>query len=118
MEKSYCVDKRKVGKCIEDSFKSFMSKYFGKGPRLARAYLVEDIVIIYCEDFLTTLEKNYAKDEKSQCYVHIMRRKMSEDYREEILRIVESQTGYEIKDIYVDYKVSKNSLCCVFRIDI
>ena len=117
MEGYLCLDKRKVGKRIEDSFKSFMSKYFGKGPKNAKAYLVEDIVVIYCEDFLTTLEKNCAKDVENQYFVYILRRKMAEDYREELYEIVESQINYKVKDIYIDYKVSENNLFCVFKLD-
>lgn len=112
------INQKKICKCIEDSFKSFMSKYFNKGPSLAKAYLLDDIVIIFCKDFLTTLEKNLAKNDAGEYYVYMLRRKLSEDLREELFKIVEIQSGYKVKDFYIDYRVSENSLCCVFILGI
>ncbi len=46
-------------KGIEDSFKSFMAKYFDKGPSLARVYTSENCITIYCKDILTPMEKKF-----------------------------------------------------------
>lgn len=117
MKRPVCVDNINAKRHIEDSFKSFMSKYFSRGPGVVKGYIIEDVVLVYCEDFLTTLEKNLAKDEIGQCYVQIIRKKISDEYGDFLVDMIETSVGQDVKAFYLDCNVANNSLCCVFMLN-
>ena len=104
-------------KVIEDSFKSFMSKYFGRGPSLAKAFIVENCITIYCKDFLTPLEKNVQEVKDGEMLIKISRKRIIDNHEAEFLDIINGNFGRTVSSYYLDFNVKNNSIACVFMLD-
>lgn len=104
-------------KGIEDAFKSFMARYFNKGPRLARVYIIENCIIVYCKEFLTQLEKNLINDKCGEYLIHASRKKIIQNNKEEFLNIVKYNYEGNVGSFYIDFNIFNDSLCCVFLVD-
>jgi len=114
MGNSYVSRIKNSRKVIEDGFKSFMARYFNKGPRLAKVYITNDCVIVYCEEFLTVLEKNLTDDEYGQSLIQTSRKKIIQSHEAEFLDIVRQNYKEDISRFYIDFNIGDDSLCCVF----
>ena len=114
MGNSCAIIDKSVKKGIEDSFKSFMVKCFNKGPSLAKVYMSENCITIYCKNFLTPLEKNLTNDTYGECLIEASRKRILHDKKIELLRIVDDNIGVNVTSLYIDFNVFDDSLCCVF----
>lgn len=101
-------------KGIEDAFKSFMARYFNKGPRLAKVYIMDDCVVVYCKDFLTPLEKNLADDKYGEYLIKASRQRVIENNEADFLNIARQNYKEDIDKFYIDFNIDDDSLCCVF----
>ena len=117
LEEFNAIRNKKIKKEIEDSFKSFMAKYFDKGPRYAKVYIVDDCITIYCKDFLTVLEKSLSKGDFGNYYVKLVREKVSENYSSLMMKMIYDITGLKVKNFYLDCNAIDNSLCCAFILE-
>mgnify|MGYP001049816738 CR=1 FL=1 len=111
------MDKR-VKKNIEDSFKSFMAKYFNKGPGLARVYTSENCITIHCKDILTPLEKNLVGDIYGEYLIQASRKRILYNKKAELLKIIDNNIDTKVSSFYMDLNIFDDSLCCAFIIEI
>ncbi|MCF6462349.1 MULTISPECIES: Na-translocating system protein MpsC family protein [Bacillota] len=106
-----------VKKDIEDSFKSFMAKYFDKGPSLARVYTSENCITIHCKDILTPLEKNLTGDICGEYLIQASRKRILHNTKAELLKIVDNNIDAKVSSFYMDLNIFDDSLCCAFIIE-
>ncbi len=105
-------------KAVEDGFKSFMARYFSKGPRLTKVYTIEDcMIVVYCKEFLTPLEKNLINDEHGCHLMQILRERIIQNHIVEFLNIVRQNYKGNINKFYLDFNIADDSLCCVFMLE-
>jgi len=105
---------KSLKKNIEDSFKSFMAKHFNKGPLLAKVYMVDNCITIYCKEVLTPLEKNIVRENLGEYYVQIFRKKLSYSSGDILIGMIEQKTGRKVNTFFIDCNAVDDSLCCVF----
>ena len=110
------IDKR-IKKGIEDSFKSFMAKYFDKGPGLARVYTSENCITIHCKDILTPMEKNLTEDICGEYLIQASRKRILHNKKSELLKIVDDNINAKVSSFYMDLNIFDDSLCCAFIIE-
>lgn len=114
MEDDYATIIKDSKKGIEDSVKSFMSKYYSRGPGLAKVFMNNDCVTIYCKDFLTSLEMNLLEDKDGEALIRMFREKIIYNNETEFINIVNSNIETGTNKFYIDFNIKDNSLACVF----
>jgi uncharacterized protein YbcI len=72
------------------------AEYYGKGPTKAKAYIVEDLVVVVLEESFTRAEKTLA--ERGECEaIQNIRRRFQQHMADSFTSVVEQATGRKVR---------------------
>jgi uncharacterized protein YbcI len=98
----------------------FEKDYMGRGPTDARAYLIEDMVIVRLKGVLTPAEKQLvsgAHVDRGRQLVKSMRSELVEGARTLLDAVIKSITGRTVVTLHTDISTSQNERMILFVLD-
>ena len=104
---------------ISDAIVKFEKEYMGRGPDEAKAYVIDDLVVIRLHRILTPAEKQLAKTEndKGRSLVKEVRAALLEKGRPFLEEIVLDITGCKVKSLHSDISTATGEGIIIFTLD-
>jgi uncharacterized protein YbcI len=101
---------------ISRAIVQFEVDYMGRGPKEARTYIVEDIVLVRLKGVLTPAEEQLTKSADGSDLVKKMRATLIEKARPLLYQVVGDITGSKISDLYTDISTLSGERVFVFTL--
>lgn len=95
----------------------FQRDLVGKGPSDARAYIIDDMIILRLKGVLTTEERHLAKTERGRQIVKMMRHTLRETFAAEEENIIARITGCEVTSSHSDVSTKTGERVEIFILD-
>lgn len=102
---------------LSKAFVQFYVQKLGVGPKKARAYIVEDMIIARLWGRLHPLENFLLKDQKGIELVKDIRKKFQEATFQELNTIIKSITGYNVTSYHSDTSTRTGERFEIFILD-
>ena len=102
---------------ISRAIVQFEIDYMGRGPKEARVYLVEDLVVVRLKGVLTPAEEQLTKSIEGKDLVRKMRATLIDKARPLLYQVVGNITGAQILDLYTDISTESGERVFVFSLD-
>lgn len=80
----------------------FEKEHFGRGPKEARAFILEDMILIRLKGILTPAEEKLAADQEGAQLIKQVRRRLIESSRTLLEKIIQDITGTEVISLHTD----------------
>ena len=102
---------------ISRAIVQFEIDYMGRGPKEARAYIVEDLVVVRLKGVLTPAEEQLTKSIEGKDLVKKMRATLIDKARPLLYKVVGDITGAKILDLHTDISTESGERVFVFSLD-
>jgi len=102
---------------ISRAIVQFEIDYMGRGPKEARVYIVEDLVVVRLKGVLTPAEEQLTKSIDGKDLVKKMRATLIDKARPLLYQVVGDITGTKILDLHTDISTESGERVFVFSLD-
>jgi uncharacterized protein YbcI len=104
---------------VSEAVVRFEREYMGRGPSEARAYIMDDIVLIRLKGVLTIAEHQLAAGESDagRSLIKDVRRELIEKARSLLEMVVVEITGVKVKSMHSDISTVTGESVIVFTLD-
>jgi len=102
---------------ISRAIVQFEIDYMGRGPKEARVYIVEDLVVVRLKGVLTPAEEQLTKSIDGKDLVKKMRATLIGKARPLLYQVVGDITGAKILDLHTDISTESGERVFVFSLD-
>lgn len=102
---------------ISRALVQFEIDYMGRGPKEARTYIVEDIVLVRLRGVLTPAEEQLTKSADGSELVKKMRSTLIDKARPLLYQVVGDITGNRIVELHTDISTRSGERVFVFTLD-
>ena len=102
---------------ISRAIVQFEIDYMGRGPKEARVYLVEDLVVVRLKGVLTPAEEQLTESIDGKELVKKMRATLIDKARPLLYQVVGNITGAKILDLHTDISTESGERVFVFSLD-
>ena len=102
---------------ISRAIVQFEIDYMGRGPKEARVYIVEDLVVVRLKGVLTPAEEQLTKSIDGKELVKKMRATLIDKARPLLYQVVGDITGTKILDLYTDISTESGERVFVFCLE-
>lgn len=102
---------------ISDAMVQFEIDYMGRGPKEARAHMMEDMVLVRLKGVLTPAEQQLTKSSEGVDLIKRMRSTLTEKAKPLLSQVVADITGVKVRDIHTDISTSSGERVIVFTLD-
>lgn len=92
----------------------FEKEYIGRGPKEAKSFIMEDMIVIRLKGVLTPAEEKLAKEDGGAQLIKQMRTRLIESSQHLLREIVESITGQKISGLLTDINPQTGERVFVF----
>jgi len=92
----------------------FEKEHLGRGPAEARAFIIEDMILVRLRGVLTPAEMSLAQTAEGHGLIKQVRRQLLEGSRSLLEAIVQEKTGSQIKSLHTDISVRNSERVIVF----
>ena len=104
---------------IAEAIVKFEREYMGRGPEEARAYLVDDLIIVRLRGVLTPAERQLAKSEdaaRGRSLIKQVRMELLEKGRPLLETLVQDITGQTVRSLHTDISTVTGERVFVFSL--
>ncbi|HSE88220.1 MAG TPA: DUF2294 domain-containing protein [Candidatus Binatia bacterium] len=102
---------------ISEALVRFEINYMGRGPREARSYIVEDLILVRLKGVLTPAEQQLSTSAEGVELIKNMRSRLRENAMAEFSRVISDATGVAVRDVLTDISTTSNERVFVFVLD-
>jgi uncharacterized protein YbcI len=102
---------------ISRAIVQFEIDYMGRGPKEARVYIVEDLVVVRLKGVLTPAEEQLTKSIDGKDLVKKMRATLIDKARPLLYQVVGNITGAKILDLHTDISTESGERVFVFALE-
>ena len=102
---------------ISAAITQFEKDHLGRGPKEARTFIIEDMVLIRLRGVLTPAEEKLAKDERGAQLIKQMRMRLIESSQSLLIQIIEEKIGAKIITVHTDISTSTGERVFIFGLD-
>ena len=102
---------------ISAAITQFEKDHLGRGPKEARTFIIEDMVLIRLKGVLTPAEEKLAKDEGGAELIKQMRMRLVESSRPLLVQIIEGKSGAKVMTVHTDISTLTGERVFVFGLD-
>jgi uncharacterized protein YbcI len=102
---------------ITEAIIRFDIEYMGRGPKEARTYIIEDLILLRLKGVLTPAEQQLSTSAEGVDLVKTMRSRLRENSKAEFSRVIRDATGVAVRDILMDISTASNERVFVFILD-
>ena len=103
---------------ITKSIVSFEKEYLGRGPKNARTYIIDDMIVIRLQGILTPAEQKLAENKDGRTLVKETRRQLFESSRPLLEEIVQEITAVNLISLHTDMSSKTGERIVVLTTDV
>jgi uncharacterized protein YbcI len=109
--------KGEIEAAISEAIVRFEIDYMGRGPKEARSYIVDDLILVRLKGMLTPAEQHLIKTADGVELIKRMRSTIIDNARTEFSRVITNTTGVTVRDILTDISTDTGERVFVFILD-
>lgn len=109
--------KGQVEAAVTEAITQFEREYLGRGPREAKAFIVEDLVVLKLQGILGPAERRLSHEDGGVELIKKMRRRVIEGCSEDLTGLVTKETGVEVVSMHADISARTGERVFVFTLD-
>ncbi len=109
--------KGQVEASITEGITQFERNYLGRGPKEAKSFIVENLVVVKLQGILGPAERRLSHEEGGVELIKEMRRRVIESCSEDLSGLVEEETGVEVLSMHADISARTGERVFVFTLD-
>ena len=109
--------KGEIEAAISEAIVRFEIDYMGRGPKEARSYVVEDLILVRLKGMLTPAEQQLTKTADGVELIKKMRSTIIENARAEYSSVITNTTGVAVRDVLTDISTDTGERVFVFILD-
>jgi uncharacterized protein YbcI len=102
---------------ISNAITQFERDHLGRGPREARTFIIQDMVLIRLKGVLTPAEEKLSKEEGGAQLIKQMRMRLIESSRPLLVNLIEEKTGARVTSVHTDVSTRSGERVFVFGLD-
>ena len=102
---------------ISRAIVQFEIDYMGRGPKEARTYIIEDLVLVRLKGVLTPAEQQLTKSADGGELVKKMRSTLVEKAKPLLYQVVNDITGTKVVDLHTDISTASGERVFVFSLE-
>jgi uncharacterized protein YbcI len=102
---------------IGQAIVQFEIDYMGRGPKEARTYIIEDLVLVRLKGVLTPAEQQLTKSADGGELVKKMRSTLVEKAKPLLYQVVNDITGTKVVDLHTDISTASGERVFVFSLE-
>lgn len=87
---------------ISAAITQFEKDHLGRGPKEARTFIIQDMVLIRLKGVLTPAEEKLAKDGDGAQLIKQVRLRLIESSRPLLVQIIQEETGAQVTTVHTD----------------
>lgn len=106
--------KGQVEAAITEAITKFERDYLGRGPKEARAFIIEDLVIVRLQGILSPAEKQLSHDNDGVEIIKQMRTRLIESSSTELCALITDETDIEVVSMHTDISARTGERVFVF----
>lgn len=109
--------KGQVEAAITAAITQFERDYLGRGPREARTFIVQDLVVVRLKGVLSPAEQQLGRERDGVALIKRVRSRLIEAASSELTAIVEAHTGAAVVTMHTDISTRTGERVFVFGMD-
>jgi len=94
--------KGQVEAAITEAITRFERDYLGRGPKEARTFIIEDLVVVRLQGILSPAEQQLSHESGGVDLIKQMRSRLIESTSHELCNLVVEETGTEVVSMHTD----------------
>ena len=102
---------------ISDAMVRLQREQTGRGPNQARAYIVEDLIIVRLQEVLTLAERQLTGNPHGQSLIKQFHQQMHEIARHSLEQIIETATGCRVLSVHNDVSTKTGEQVAIYVLD-
>jgi uncharacterized protein YbcI len=95
----------------------FEKEYMGRGPSDARAYIIDDMILVRLKGILTKGEEQLSRNDEGFLLVKALRTKLLENARPLLEAIIYDVTGLKVRSLHTDISTSTGERIILFMLE-
>jgi uncharacterized protein YbcI len=118
MPSSVPVDKTKgqIEAAVTEAITQFERDYLGRGPKEAKSFIVENLVIVKLQGILSPAEQQLSHENGGVDLIKKMRTRLIESSSEDLCELVAEETGIDIVSMHTDISSRTGERIFVFTL--
>ncbi|KPL19331.1 MAG: hypothetical protein AMJ93_13175 [Anaerolineae bacterium SM23_84] len=101
---------------IATAITQFERQHLGRGPQEARAWIIEDLILVRLKGVLAPAEEKLARDPEGSRLVKQVRRRLIEGSRSLLEEIIQPITGVRVVSLHSDISVKTGERVIIFTL--
>jgi len=113
------ISKGEIEAKITEALVKFEREYMGRGPTEARAYMIDDFILVRLKGVITRAESHLASADPSgrgRDLIKQTRTELLEKARPQIAALIESITGSHVTSLHTDISVKTGERFVIFTL--
>ncbi len=102
---------------ISAAITQFEKDHLGRGPKEARTFIIQDMVLIRLKGVLTPAEEKLAQDESGAQLIKQVRLRLIESSRPLLEKIIEEKTGAQVITVHTDISTQTGERVFILTLD-
>jgi len=102
---------------ISAAITQFEREHLGRGPREARSFIIQDMVLVRLRGVLTPAEEKLAREHDGTQLIKQVRMRLIESARSLLEQIIFEKTGAEVVSLHTDISSKTGERVFVFCLD-
>jgi uncharacterized protein YbcI len=111
------ITKGQMESRISDALTRFEKEHLGRGPKEARSYIIQDMILVRLKGILTPAEENLASKEGGAHLIKDIRTRLIETSRTLIEQILKDVTGLTVISLHTDISSRSGERIFVFVLE-
>lgn len=101
---------------VAKAITQFEREYLGRGPREARCWIIENLILVRLRGILTPAEERLAQDPEGRSLVKRVRMQLLESSRPLLEEIIQQITGIQLVSLHSDISTRTGERIIVFSL--
>lgn len=106
-----------VEAAVTEAITKFEREYLGRGPKEARAFIVENMVVVQLQGILSPAERQLSHENGGVELIKQMRTRLIESSSDELRTLIVEETGAEVVSLHTDISARTGERIFVFSLD-
>ncbi len=102
---------------ISNAFTQFEKDHLGRGPKEARAFIIQDLILIRLKGILTPAEEKLANEEGGAQLIKQVRMRLIETSRVILEQIISEKSGAKVMSVHADISTRTGERVFVLRLN-
>lgn len=109
--------KGQIEAAVTEAITQFEREYLGRGPKEAKSFIVENLVVVKLQGILGPAERRLSHEDGGVELIKKMRRRVIESCSGDLSGLVREQTGIEVVSMHSDISARTGERVFVFTLE-